>query len=129
VRDAGGFEKTPTAFAEFARICPGTRDRKRPADIRPPRLTLRPGTDGRHVKGIRRRGNVKLMALVCSTLMVACAGGPPLDNPSAPGSMRPDVDERHEARALEQAESDCATQGKHAVSQRVEGETMYSCAD
>jgi hypothetical protein len=32
-----------------------------------------------------------------------------------------------EARALEQAESDCARQGKHAVSQRVEGETIYHC--
>ena len=72
---------------------------------------------------------MKLTALVCSTFIVACAGGPPLDNPSAPGAMRPDVDERREARALEQAESDCASQGKHAVSQRVEGETIYSCAD
>ena len=72
---------------------------------------------------------MKLIALVCSTFIVACAGGPPLDNPSAPGAMRPDVDERREARALERAESDCATQGKHAVSQRVEGETVYSCAD
>jgi hypothetical protein len=72
---------------------------------------------------------VKLTALVCSTFIVACAGGPPLENPSAPGAMRPDVDERREARALEQAESDCASQGKHAVSQRVEGETIYSCAD
>jgi hypothetical protein len=33
-----------------------------------------------------------------------------------------------EARALEQAEADCARQGKHAVSQRVEGETIYDCA-
>ena len=90
---------------------------------------LGPGTDRQHVRDIRARGNVKLVALVCSTLIVACAGGPPLDNPSAPGAMRPDVDERREARALEQAESDCAGQGKHAVSQRVEGETMYSCAD
>jgi hypothetical protein len=63
------------------------------------------------------------------TFLVACAGGPPLDNPSAPGAMRPDVAERREARGLEQAESDCASQGKHAVSQRVEGETVYDCAD
>jgi hypothetical protein len=34
-----------------------------------------------------------------------------------------------EAQALEQAETDCARQGKHAVSQRIEGETLYSCAD
>jgi hypothetical protein len=43
--------------------------------------------------------------------------------------MRPDVDERREARALEQAEAECARQGKHAVAQRVEGETVYDCAD
>jgi hypothetical protein len=43
--------------------------------------------------------------------------------------MRPDVDERREARALEQAEAECARQGKHAVSQRAEGETLYDCAE
>jgi hypothetical protein len=32
-----------------------------------------------------------------------------------------------EARALEQAEADCARQGKHAESNRVEGETIYDC--
>ena len=60
---------------------------------------------------------------------VRLKGGPPLDNPSAPGAMRPDVDQRREARALEEAEAECAKQGKHAVSARVEGETMYDCAD
>ena len=40
-----------------------------------------------------------------------------------------DVVDSGEARALEQAEADCARQGKHAVSQRVEGETVYDCAD
>jgi hypothetical protein len=34
-----------------------------------------------------------------------------------------------EARALEQAEADCARQGKHAVSKRVEGETIYDCSE
>jgi len=72
---------------------------------------------------------MKRMALAGAILLVACAGGPPLDNPSAPGAMRPEVDERREARALEEAEADCAKQGKHAVSARVEGETMYDCAD
>jgi hypothetical protein len=43
--------------------------------------------------------------------------------------MRPEVDQRREARALEEAEADCAKQGKHAVAARVEGETMYDCAD
>jgi hypothetical protein len=74
-------------------------------------------------------GSMKRIVLACATLLVACAGGPPIDNPSAPGAMRPDVDERREARALEQAESECAKDGKHAVSQRVEGETIYDCAD
>jgi len=72
---------------------------------------------------------MKLTAWACATFLVACAGGPPLDNPSAPGAMRPDVDERREARALEQAETECTRQGKHAVSQRVEGETVYYCVD
>ncbi|HVN45063.1 MAG TPA: hypothetical protein VMT66_07400 [Steroidobacteraceae bacterium] len=73
---------------------------------------------------------MKTMVLAGLTLLVACAGGPPAAyNPSAPGAMRPDVDERREARALEQAESDCAKQGKHAVSERVEGEMVYDCAD
>jgi hypothetical protein len=72
---------------------------------------------------------VKPIAAACVALLVACAAQPPVDNPSAPGAMRPDVDQRREARALEQAESECAKQGKHAVSQRAEGETIYSCAD
>ena len=72
---------------------------------------------------------MKRVVPACAVLLVACAGGPPLDNPSAPGAMSPDVDQRREARALEEAEADCAKQGKHAVSARVEGETMYDCAD
>lgn len=72
---------------------------------------------------------MKPVVLACAILLAACAGGPPLDNPSAPGAMRPDVDQRREARALEQAEGDCAKQGKHAVSERVDGETLYHCTD
>jgi hypothetical protein len=72
---------------------------------------------------------MKTMALAALTFLAACAGGPPVDNPSAPGAMRPDVDERREARALEEAETDCAKEGKHAVSQRVEGETVFDCVD
>lgn len=52
-------------------------------------------------------------------------GAPPLDNPtSSPRAQR-----RSEARALEQAEAECAAQGKHAVAERTEGETLYHCAD
>jgi len=72
---------------------------------------------------------MKRMVLPCITLLAACAAGPPVDSPSAPGAMRPDVDDRREARALEQAEAECAKQGKHAVSQRSENETLYGCAD
>jgi hypothetical protein len=70
---------------------------------------------------------IAMMASVAS--LMACAGEPPVDNPSAPGAMRPDVDQAREARGLEQAESECAKHGKHAVSQRVEGETVYGCAE
>ncbi len=72
---------------------------------------------------------MKRLVLACVTLLTACVAGPAPENPSAPGAMRPDVDERREARALEQAEAECATQGKHAVSQRVEGQTQYDCVD
>jgi hypothetical protein len=69
-------------------------------------------------------------AVVCTTLIAACANSPPpVDNPSAPGSFRAPVDERREARALEEAEADCAKQGKHAVARRAEGETLYDCVD
>lgn len=68
-------------------------------------------------------------AVVCTTLIAACANSPPADNPSAPGSFRAPVDERREARALEEAEANCAKQGKHAVARREEGETLYDCAD
>ena len=67
--------------------------------------------------------------LGCTTLLAGCANSPPVDNPSAPGAMRPDVDKRREARALERAEADCASRGKHAEAKRVEGETVYDCVD
>jgi hypothetical protein len=72
---------------------------------------------------------MKWPAVVCTTLVAACAGAPPMDNPSAPGSFRAPVDERREARALEEAETDCARQGKYAVATRYEGETLFHCAD
>jgi hypothetical protein len=62
-------------------------------------------------------------------LVAGCANSPALDNPSAPGAGRPGVDQRREARALEQAEADCASQGKRAVARREEGETFYDCVD
>jgi hypothetical protein len=67
---------------------------------------------------------------ICATIVSACTGGPPIDYASAPGAMQTsDAVDQGEAQALEQAETDCARQGKHAVSQRIEGETVYNCAD
>ena len=70
-------------------------------------------------------------AAVLAAVLAACAGSPQLAYESAPPD---EMTERNavdsgEARALEQAEADCARQGKHAVSQRAEGETLYDCAD
>jgi hypothetical protein len=68
-------------------------------------------------------------AVACIALVAGCANSPAPENQSAPGASRPGVDERREARALEQAESDCASQGKRAVARREEGETFYDCVD
>ena len=70
---------------------------------------------------------------VLALVLAGCAGSPQLAYESAPdpvteGGPADSVDSG-EARALEQAESDCARQGKHAVSKRVEGETIYDCVD
>jgi hypothetical protein len=70
---------------------------------------------------------MKWIALVCTGMVAGCANSPPIDNPSNPGEIRPRSDERIEARQLEQAEAQCATQGKHAVAHRDEGVTLYDC--
>jgi putative hemolysin len=70
---------------------------------------------------------MKWIVLCCATLVAGCANSPPADNRSAPGAGQPAVDERREARALEQAEANCASQGKHAEAKRVEGITVYDC--
>ena len=63
-----------------------------------------------------------------AVVLAACAGSPQLAYESAPDEMNEsNVVDSGEARALEQAEADCARQGKHAESQRVEGETIYQC--
>jgi hypothetical protein len=72
---------------------------------------------------------MKWMVLGYAGLVVACANSPPVDNRSSPGAGQPAADERREARALERAESDCASQGKHAEASRVEGQTVYTCVD
>ncbi|HWZ65079.1 MAG TPA: hypothetical protein VNX02_18825 [Steroidobacteraceae bacterium] len=69
---------------------------------------------------------MKALILGCATLLVGCTLGPPAqDSPTS----SPRSEQRGEARALEQAEADCAAQGKHAVAERSEGETLYHCAD
>ena len=62
----------------------------------------------------------------CAALIGGCTLAPPApDNPTA----SPRAEQRSEARALEQAEAECAAQGKHAVAERSEGETLYHCSD
>ena len=73
---------------------------------------------------------MKWTVTACTALIVACANSPTPESPSAPGAGSPRVDERREARALEQAEANCQSQGnKHAVARREEGETFYDCVD
>jgi hypothetical protein len=73
---------------------------------------------------------VKWILLACASCILGCAGAPQIAYQSAPDPMQPgDAPDPGEARALEQAEADCARQGKHAESQRSEGETLYSCVD
>ncbi len=66
------------------------------------------------------------MRLIAASLVVAivgCVNAPAPDDPAAPAR----VQQRIEARELEQAEAVCARQGKHAVATRAEGETFYEC--
>lgn len=73
---------------------------------------------------------MKWLALLCLVVLAACAAAPQLAYESAPDETNQgNAVDSGEARALEQAEADCARQGKHAVSQRVEGETIYTCVD
>ena len=72
---------------------------------------------------------MKWIVFCCATLVAGCANFPAADNRSAPGAGQPAVDERREARALEQAEANCGSQRKHAEAKRVEGETVYDCLE
>jgi hypothetical protein len=65
--------------------------------------------------------------LASATLIVGCPNSPTADNPSFLGAGQSAVDERREARALELAESNCASQGKDVEAGRVEGQTVYNC--
>jgi hypothetical protein len=70
---------------------------------------------------------MKWIVLGCATLIAGCANSPPVDDRSASGAGQPAVDERREARALEQAEVNCASEGEDAQTKRVEGATVYDC--
>lgn len=72
---------------------------------------------------------MKWMVMVCVSLIVGCANFPPADNRSFPGAGQPAVDERRESRALELAESNCVSHGKHVDVDRVEGQLVYSCVE
>jgi hypothetical protein len=77
---------------------------------------------------------MKWLPFICRVVSVAvlaaCAGSPQLAYQSAPDeTAESNAVDSGEARALEQAEADCARHGKHAVAQRVEGETVYDCAE
>jgi hypothetical protein len=72
---------------------------------------------------------VKWIVLACATLVAGCANFAPTDSRSFPGAGQPAVDERRESRALELAESDCASQGKTVDTGRVEGQTVYDCVE
>ena len=65
-------------------------------------------------------------AAVC---VAGCVNAPPVENPSAPAEFRGSTEQAMEARQLEKAEADCASRGKHADAQRIEGETVYTCSD
>ncbi len=65
--------------------------------------------------------------LCALTLVVGCANFPPTDNRSFAGAGQSAVDEWRESRALEQAESNCTSEGRHADAGRVEGQTVYEC--
>jgi|HubBroStandDraft_6_1064221.scaffolds.fasta_scaffold73719_3 hypothetical protein len=69
---------------------------------------------------------IRLLLSGWAALAGGCVmGPPPLDNPTS----SPRAEQRSEARALEQAEAECAAKGKHAVAERSEGETLYHCAE
>jgi hypothetical protein len=71
---------------------------------------------------------MKVITSLCVAAVAACAGEPQMAYESAPESTQQSaVVDPGEAQALEQAEAECARQNKHAVAQRVEGETVYHC--
>ena len=71
---------------------------------------------------------MKWIIPVCAAVMAACTYAPVVQDPNG-GIMATDAGDVRETQRLEQTESDCASQGKHAEASRVEGHTVYSCVD
>lgn len=69
---------------------------------------------------------MKAFVIGCAALAVGCTAGPP---PVDTQTGSPRAEQRSEARGLEQAEAECARQGKHAEAERSEGETLYHCVN
>jgi len=72
---------------------------------------------------------MKWTLLAAAACAVGCVNAPPVENPSAPAAFRSSSEAGAEARELEQAEAECAVHGKQAESHRVQGDTVYTCAD
>ena len=71
-----------------------------------------------------------MRSTVCWIAIIAagCANAPPpLQNPSAPLPPQSDAQQTTEARALEQVEAKCASEGKKAEAKRVDDVTVYDC--
>jgi hypothetical protein len=74
-----------------------------------------------------------MVSVIATAVVAACAyAPPPVESPSAPppvqaGIAPGEAEQLSEARALEQQEAKCATEGKHAVARRVEDVTVYDC--
>jgi hypothetical protein len=66
---------------------------------------------------------MRLITLGCAATILGCVNAPAPDDPAASARAQ----QRIEARELEQAQVECARQGKHAVATRAEGETLYAC--
>jgi hypothetical protein len=72
---------------------------------------------------------MKWTLVAAAACAAGCINSAPVENPSSPAEFRSSTEEAMEARQLEKAEADCAGQGKHAETKRVEGETVYSCSE
>jgi hypothetical protein len=72
---------------------------------------------------------VTMGALLASCAYVTPTPDLPSATPQAQvGTAPTEVEQVSEAKALEQAEAKCASEGKHAVAHRLDNGTVYDCA-